>query len=435
MLVAAPPVKTVIYARQSMDNAEGIERQLERCRLLASARGWEVSQEFVDNAVSASKSREGAWQDLLSSGAKVVIAVDLDRLLRSTKDLITLEEAGLRVLTVDGEIDLTTADGEFRATMLAGIARFEVRRKSERQIRANEKRSLSGLPTAGKRRFGYLSGNTLEHPEEGPLTRQLFERVRDGEAIYKLAKELGKDTVTVRGILTNRSYSGWVRRKGVWFEAAPEVARVVPPELFEEVQAILSDPARRISPGGQVAYLASGLARCGVCGGPLNSRSQNYLCTEDLSHPCIKKDLLDDVLKWEVFTRVIVPAQEKVDGNLRELNAERAERLKERADLTELLTMPGVDRKVIALKLGALAGVLEALDQEASKVRSSQVAAELIGDLRGAFASDMTDEEGAAWWSKEWDALMLETRRELVRSLRVSVHPGRGVERVEVTGS
>lgn len=70
----------------------------------------------------------------------VIVAVDLDRLLRQTKDLVTLIEAGAKVVTLDGEIDLSTPDGELRATMLTAFARFEVRHKAERRRRANARR-------------------------------------------------------------------------------------------------------------------------------------------------------------------------------------------------------------------------------------------------------------------------------------------------------
>jgi hypothetical protein len=56
---------------------------------------------------------------------------------RQTKDLVALIEVGAKVITLDGEIDLSSRDGELRATMLAGFARFEIRHKAERMVRAN----------------------------------------------------------------------------------------------------------------------------------------------------------------------------------------------------------------------------------------------------------------------------------------------------------
>lgn len=140
-----------LYLRQSKGDDEGIDRQRERTTALASARGWDVAEIYVDNDVSESKSRStaNAWGRMLQAADRidVVVAVDLDRIARSTRDLNTLIDHGLALVTVDGEIDLSTADGEFRATMLASIARFEVRRKGERQRRASDQHAAQKLGT------------------------------------------------------------------------------------------------------------------------------------------------------------------------------------------------------------------------------------------------------------------------------------------------
>src|SRR5699024_12631080 len=89
---------------------------------------------------------------------ELVVAVDIDRLLRSTRDMNTLMDTGINVATVDGEIDLSTADGEVRAGFLALMARVETRRKSERQLRSNERRRAEGRPAAAWWRGGRRGG-------------------------------------------------------------------------------------------------------------------------------------------------------------------------------------------------------------------------------------------------------------------------------------
>jgi len=37
-----PPKRAIIYARQSKDSEDGIDRQLEKCLKLISDRGWEL---------------------------------------------------------------------------------------------------------------------------------------------------------------------------------------------------------------------------------------------------------------------------------------------------------------------------------------------------------------------------------------------------------
>lgn len=151
------------FLRQSptQNLEEGIDRQEPRTLALVTARGWIDAGSYIDSDVSASKDRgEGtAWARMLADAKArkidVVVGVDIDRLLRSTRDLNTSIDHGVTVVTLDGEIDLTTADGEFRASMLASLARFEVRRKGERQSRAQQQRAEKGSPAKGVRLTGY----------------------------------------------------------------------------------------------------------------------------------------------------------------------------------------------------------------------------------------------------------------------------------------
>ena len=125
---------TYIYTRQSIDLAEGIDRQRERCLRLCEEMKWEVAEIFEDNATSATKARGvgTGWArmvDLLEPD-DIVVAVDVDRIMRSLRDLMTLQDKGARIFTLSGEIDTTTADGQFRGAMLAAIAAFETKREA-----------------------------------------------------------------------------------------------------------------------------------------------------------------------------------------------------------------------------------------------------------------------------------------------------------------
>jgi DNA invertase Pin-like site-specific DNA recombinase len=316
-----------MYLRQSLDRdnrAEGIARQRERCAELIAARGWEAVAEYVDNDVSASKPRGAgtAWHRLIgdakNGSVDVVVAVDQDRLLRGIRDLATLIEVGVRLATVDGEIDLTTADGEFRATMAAGLARFEVARKSERQRRANAYRRQGGLPAGGRRAFGYsrlernamtttatrLGADGREYPAYGhePLepeasaVRQGYDMLLAGAPLRAIARswnEAGHTTTVghrweaygVRGVLANPRYAGLIapprgsvgggqstaynlgvgdHKEGTW-------EPLVTPETWAAARDMLNDPARRTYRGGSPRWLLSGLATCAICGAPMKA--------------------------------------------------------------------------------------------------------------------------------------------------------------------
>lgn len=195
--MTSEPRKAALYARQSKADPDGIDRQLPRIRKLAEDRGWTIVDEYVDNGFSASKSRgpKSSWARMLADAdagkIDTVIGVDLDRLLRSLQDLLVLIEHNLMAVTVSGDIDLSTADGEFRATMLAAIARFEVRRKAERQSRAQLQRAMQGRAPKGVRPMGYATnGDVIE--DEAAAVHEMFRlfAIDDGPSIASIAKGL-----------------------------------------------------------------------------------------------------------------------------------------------------------------------------------------------------------------------------------------------------
>ena len=201
------------YVRASMDRKGDrwtVETQLRKIRALAEAKDWKVVEVYDDNAVSATKKRRAGtrWAEMLEDARagkfSMVVAVDMDRLLRSTKDLNTLIDLGLRVVTVDGEIDLSTADGEFRATMLAALARFEARRKAERQIRSNERRRAEGIPTSAWKAFGWTrDGELIE--EEAAAVRRAFDAF------------LGEPSLSIRRIREDLNSAGHFTARGSEF--------------------------------------------------------------------------------------------------------------------------------------------------------------------------------------------------------------------------
>lgn len=277
--------RAALYLRQSKTSDDGIDRQRERTTALAEARGWKVVAEYTDNDVSASKSRAAGtgWARMLADRASdlidVVVAVDLDRLLRSTRDLNVLIDAGLMAVTVDGEIDLTTADGEFRATMLAGIARFEVRRKGERQSRANVQRAANGGVPKGARLFGYTTDGALVD-DEADHVRALFAAFAAGDTLRTLARRFDSTPSSVYGRLTNPRYAGRRRYKGEVVGSGSWPA-IVTPELFDQVQVRITDPGRKTNLSGSTArkHLGSGIYRC-ECGEPrpVVSGTNRYRC-------------------------------------------------------------------------------------------------------------------------------------------------------------
>ena len=278
--------RAALYLRQSLDRAEGIETQRKRTTDLANAKGWPIVATFQDNEVRASGKRgEGtAWHDMLNRVGKdfeVIVAVDLDRLVRSTKDLNKLVDLGAQVVTVSGDLDLTGSEGKFRATMIAAIADFETTRASERQKRHKASKAERGEWHGGIPPFGYQAegGSLVPDPGEVKLikeaTRRLLALREPMHAIVTDWNNKGIQTrqgkhwrqPNLRSIMLNRSMLGETKAGVQGWKP------IIDAETFDRLTALLSDPARKIthSPGakGGKYSMGGGLTICAKCGKPL----------------------------------------------------------------------------------------------------------------------------------------------------------------------
>jgi site-specific DNA recombinase len=418
--------QAAIYLRQSLKADEGIARQRERCSQIVSARGWDLAAEFEDNDVSASKPRGAgtAWSNMLDAlGAGTVthvVAVDLDRLLRTTRDLNTLIDAGARVVTVDGEIDLSTADGEFRATMLAGIARFEARRKGERQSRANSARADQGiLFKGGVRLTGYThDGEIIE--DEADLVRWIFARFLQGGTLKGLARELTisgppprrapraryrtkdgekeplpprEDHVwppsSVRSILANSRYVNRYALGGVPTGRAGTWAPIVDDPTFDAVQARLSDPRRntRGAIGTARRHLGSGLYTCGTCHAPMNTAGTRYACPRGHIHRTrepIDEFVIESIRQWlerpnalSAFAVTDTVEADRIDAEAHALRLEMYA-----TDLShDTLQLPEARWRA---KTSFIQGELARLERERAKLVGGGAAVKALGANRGA---------------------------------------------------
>lgn len=440
--------------------------------------------DYADDATSASSARGAGtrWNalltDITAGKVEVVVGVDMDRLVRSIQDLARLIELGVRVVTVDGEIDLTTADGEFRATMLAAIARFEVRRKTERQSRASAQRAAKGQPHGRPRVFGYEIDGVTPHPVEGQTLRDGYEHVLSGGTIRALTREWN-----ARGIVTARgnTWSGTEVRRAllrernagiliVRGEAQPE-SRIVPlvdMATWEAVRAMLKDRTRiQTGPASGERWL-SGVMTC-TCGdrmlvGMSWSRgvgSPAYMCRalrvasrtgakREGRHGQIVASIVEEGVVLEVLAALIADAVRGESGGVPEAadvisaRTELSRIEEERRAVQELYLLPGADRGHLAARITTLGQQHDAADAALSEALSRRSAADVVAAMQEAVRDVMLDvpADDASRGSQIrdlWDTLPVDTRREVVRSkLEIVVAPGgkgsgHGMRRVTAT--
>jgi DNA invertase Pin-like site-specific DNA recombinase len=165
---APAALRAIIYARQSKDSEDGIDRQLEKCIKLLADRGWElVHAPFCDNDVSATKRKKRPQYDMAMAMVKakkadILVVAHMDRLYRRAAELETIipivEATGVLVVSTDGAYDLSTANGRMVARMLCAASQGEVETKARRNKDANVQSAASGVRNkSGCRPFGYCA--------------------------------------------------------------------------------------------------------------------------------------------------------------------------------------------------------------------------------------------------------------------------------------
>ena len=290
--------RAVIYRRISNDRTgeeAGVARQQEDCERYCTERGWPVVADLEDNDISASrygrKKRHGylAAISLIESGeANALVAWHLDRLWRQPKELEQLidlaEKHDVLVVTLYGEVDLTTGDGRFMARILVSAAAKASDDASRRILRVKQDMLRKGLPVGGVRAFGWndtdpeagIRAGTVIVPDEADLIRAACRRFLQGASLNSIARawnEAGAVTpqgghgwtgTQVRVVLSNPRNAGLRSYKGEVIPGEVAWSPIVDARTWRQVVARLDDPARKSGP--KRSSLLTGLVQCGVPG-------------------------------------------------------------------------------------------------------------------------------------------------------------------------
>lgn len=197
------PGRAVGYIRVSTtDQAEtghSLDAQRRRIEAYCAARGWELAETYADEGKSAMKKRPAFEQmvaDVLADGVSHIVAIKLDRLGRSAKQLLDfydqLESKGVGIVTIDDGIDTSTAIGRMFRTIVAAFAEFERERISER--------TKDGLAEA--RAKGVRIGRESTLPEE--VRARIVTMHREGAGLSAIARELNEE-----GVPTGQGGARW----------------------------------------------------------------------------------------------------------------------------------------------------------------------------------------------------------------------------------
>lgn len=319
--------RAVIYARISLDQTgEGrsVARQEQACRSLADARGYEVVRVETDSQSAYTDRVRPGWERVKAAAERgevdVILAWQLDRVTRSMAELEQLidltERSGASLVTVSGELDLTSSTGRMLARILGAVARAEVETKAARQRLANQQRAAEGKPwPSGPTLFGYGPGGVVVQTEAEAIREASYD-VLNGVSCYRVAKRWSEAGLFPRStrrqagaepnwtpagvklLLVNprlaglATYRGKEIGKGTWEPIIDEAQHI-------QLKAFLTDASRRVggsTAGPKPTTLLSTVAVCGKCGRTVQGGKSNgrfvYLCKSGhLTAPRFQADM------------------------------------------------------------------------------------------------------------------------------------------------
>lgn len=212
--------RAVIYTRVSTDeqaDAYGLDVQRERCRAMATVKGFVVVAEHIDAGLSgtlAPAARPGLASALAAidaGDADTLIVYALDRLGRRTSIVLDVVErlrlAGCAVVSCRESLDTTTPSGSFVLTLFAALAQLERDTIVERTTAGRNARGRVDGERGGRVPFGYRradDGLTVDDDAAAIVRRIIAERRRKGGTLESIADGLNRD-----GIATPRGGQAW----------------------------------------------------------------------------------------------------------------------------------------------------------------------------------------------------------------------------------
>src|SRR5205085_10646263 len=97
------------------------------------------------------------------------------------------------VASVSGDIDLTSADGQFQARILGAVAKKESDDKSRRIRRKHEELAANGkVSGGGSRPYGYEADKRTIRPAEAAVVKECAKRLLAGESLRAIAISLNE---------------------------------------------------------------------------------------------------------------------------------------------------------------------------------------------------------------------------------------------------
>ena len=297
--------RIAIYVRVSTQEQakEGysIGEQVDRLTKYAEAHEWIVVKIYTDAGHSGANIKRPALQDMIldvkAGLIDKVIVYKLDRLSRSQKDTLELIEDVFLKNNCDFEsmterFDTSTSFGRAMVGILAVFAQLEREQIKERMSMGIEARMKEGKWRGGRMiPFGYTYDSELEklvvNEWEAMIVKFIYDSFTSGMSVCSISNEMQKkgytfhsgntEQRTIKYVLKNKTYCGYLRNKGNWFKGLHEP--IIDEDTYDKAQIILLNNKRKFEETGMIAGKdsvstnLSGLLYCTHCGGKFGKAS------------------------------------------------------------------------------------------------------------------------------------------------------------------
>ena len=313
---------------------------------------WVFAGVYADQALTGTKEERPEFQRLLADcrAGKVdmILTKSSSRFARNTVTTLQtvreLKTLGIDVYFEEENIHSMSAEGEMMLTVRSAFAQEESRSASENMKWRIRKGFERGELMCWRILFGYKiskeKGIEID-PVEGPVAREVFRRIADGESINSVAKWLnstghygalgGKwNSVNLKRVLSNEKYTGdaWLQKTYVnnhiekkklpnegevpRYYATETHPALIDPDTFRRVQerlAVIAEknagrPKRRTNE-------FTGLIRCPYCGcnyrRTLKNGTPGWICTTYYNEGkdfCRSKKIPEDTLRTVISASI-----------------------------------------------------------------------------------------------------------------------------------
>jgi DNA invertase Pin-like site-specific DNA recombinase len=206
-------MKLVGYCRVSSEGQEdntSLENQRRRIEAYCHAFDHELMEVFVEvgsGKDTAQRPQFNKAMELVATQADGIVALKLDRIARSCRDVLTLVEDVLQpsnkaLVLLDLNVDTSTPTGKMILTMMAAVAELERATINERCQGGRKAKAEAGGYAYGRPAFGYSAqdGELVPVEPEQQAIEVIRRHRRSGKSYAKIADYLnGQSIPTKRG--------------------------------------------------------------------------------------------------------------------------------------------------------------------------------------------------------------------------------------------